>query len=361
MKKLPKILISILIISAFAPILNSAKTHALYIDDEGAPWWTVAELLEYKNFFETELKTTCGSNPDCVRDFYQSKRFNPDDEKMTALIRLIEHQFAVTSINPEQEKIKILFFDTDMMRLMMTGEEHKIEFQDFHFSWYEENFEKLNYYSGNYSNYKRQIRNNEIPEIHNIYSYISALDGKNPFPANQEVEIDATGTNLMNDAHKNIHFYVNSERNFNAVGGAQYKGCTLDPDYVPGMECRLMFSGIMGPKYMPPKENRASTEEPTPAPAPEKPTPEEPTKKEVAQTENPTSFETVKAPKSPNTGTFTSPCISKTIEFPWWLVGLIALGDAAVLWLFWPKPKNRQKSTKKLLTKGKKCDKMVTV
>ena len=121
MKKLPKILISTLIISAFAPILNSAKTHALYIDDDGAPWWTVAELLEYKESVDAELEATCGSDTDCVRDFYQSKRFNPEDEKTMALIRLIEHQFAVTSINPEQEKIKILFFDTDMMHLMMTG------------------------------------------------------------------------------------------------------------------------------------------------------------------------------------------------------------------------------------------------
>ena len=337
MKKLPIILTTLIMSAVFAGLF-SEKAQAFYIAEDGSPWWTVSELLEYKKTVDGEAKELCGDDTECVRDFYRSKEMDFEDEKNMALMRLLRQQFAVTSINPHQEKIKILFFDTDMMRLLMSGEEHQIDFQDIHLSWFDEDFEKRSYYAGNYSSYKQEIRNNAISGIHNIYSYNSQLDGKNPFPANQEVEIDASGTNLAGNSSGIVNFYVNSARNFNVAGGAQYKDCLLAADYGEGTECRLMFSGIMGPRYMPPREtvmtilaaglgssgeNQGSNSNVSVA------------KESIKVQDNNQPV----LPKAPDTGSNseTMQTCGKTVEFPWWLAGLIAFGDAVVLWLFWPK------------------------
>ena len=51
-------------------------------------------------------------------------------------------------------------------------------------------------------------------------------------------------------------------------------------------------------------------------------------------------------PKAPNTGA--QPCMTKSIEFPWWLGALIVIGNVAFLWAFWPKS---PKKSKKVLDK----------
>lgn len=387
MKKLPKILLSTLIISVFTPVLNSAKTHALEIDSAGRSWWTISEMLEYKSVIDEEEKNLCAGNIECLTNYRQTKL--AEEEKFNALIRLQAYQLMPTELNFKNKTIKILLFDENM-RVRDTSREPQTGVVINELAiWLGYNNDPTNNIIGHKI---RKIVNNEVPEIYPIFGFTS----DNPIELQKDQEIEyPMMTNLENLENYNLsHIRYSTRANY--FNGSMITGpvsclyatnllngkCVL---YVSARDFRYMFEGEVE-KPAEPEQPIEPTEpeepeEPTKPEEPDAPTepgqpiqPEEPTEpgQPIQPTEPKTPVETTttynvpmndtnSTPLSPNTGTFTTPCVSKTIEFPWWLIGLIALGDAAVLWLFWPKPKNRQKSTKKLLTKGKKCDKMITV
>ena len=125
------------------------------------------------------------------------------------------------------------------------------------------------------------------------------------------------------------------------------------------MECKLMFSGDQWVSYFPPRneiepedntisdepvdETTEPTDESTTEPLPITDIPAQPSGSN-GETGNGSATvaeivsQTLTAPlKTPNTGTMASPCGQKTVDFPWWLIFVIALGDMAILWFFLPR------------------------
>ena len=185
---------------------------------------------------------------------------------------------------------------------------------------------------------------------------------------NQEFEISVGGSNLNQNTSGEIAYGAYADPYFNAAGRFIYTSCLSEPDYVEGIECKMMVSPEKGIKFFPPRETTEAAE-PTDygdidndsqdgltgqddvnlrddetSEQPEALTAQSETDSggtipELALGKN-TSLQVVDVmPKTPNTGTYSNPCAQKTVEFPWWLVVIIALGDAAILWLFWPRGK----------------------
>ncbi|MBR0372630.1 hypothetical protein IJH72_01660 [Candidatus Saccharibacteria bacterium] len=424
MKKIP-ILLSIFSIFmgnlTIAPLNVSAK----YREDE-TTWYTVDELLEFSEEVRTEEELLCGDNQDCRMELHFSHfEEGAEHEKYRALYMLEESQFWVTSINPGQETISVLYFDEEPFLKMMGIEEHHP--LDFIFlAW----FDEINGAIGNY-NHELPIEPQFPEDLHLLYADESLSYSSEGFPSSEQFNLPIAPTNLRDNHLGYIYLAVFGEY-FNSKGYVDYSSCLTEPDYGDGVECRLMFSADRGYRYFPPRETIDEPETIEPTEKPENPTeptspinPENPTDLTESKpltdpegpsnvTENPinenlldeamtethqelktsddreenrTKYLTVTEktsstpgvvaysvsstnPVNPTDSTISranestkesvtsvnplgekevslpeagelNPKCEQIVIFPWWIILLLIIGDAIILWFFWPKNSKR--------------------
>ncbi len=387
MKKLPTLLLPTLIFGLIGSIAANPKASALYKEEDDTTWYSVPELLEYKEELDRETADTCGEDSYCLEELFFSK-MDSNDSKFCALEQLTQQQIVVTSVNLTEETIKVLFFDEDMMIKHM-GISERLALGEFYMGWFDEDVERIY----NYGIYAEDLMNDTLPGAHYLYAQRDVSE--NIIPANEEYLIDVSSRGLNLNSSGEIAYAAFAEPYFNAMGRFYpYGSCLLEPDYTEGTECRLMLSAEKGQRFFPPRETieaeveSGSSTSPLAEEATENINKEDPkeenvipeetlfhaeeiqdetsekdyTRNEEEEIENNTlsalqnneifalgqlnqqsiSSQTI---KSPNTGTNTNPCNQRTVEFPWWLVILIALGDIVVLWLFWPKSHKKSKKS----------------
>ncbi len=108
MKKRPILLLS-LFLGVIFNLLFSVKSHALSTDGNGITWYTVAELLEYKEQVGIEEREKCSSDVACLKSYRENKKKN--DEKYAALATLEPWQIRLTSINLKTGTVKLVIFE----------------------------------------------------------------------------------------------------------------------------------------------------------------------------------------------------------------------------------------------------------
>ncbi len=243
MKRIPKILISSLMLSSV--FIPPSPTFAA-IADKGTTWWSVEELLEFNEEVELEKAAECGDDEECKMEF----GFTMFDRgpKYSALNSLLDAQIWVTSVNPAEETIKVLFFDDEMM-LKHMGIEEKIHLEHLYVGWVEE-------WSGQIFNYDHdRFIGGSITGNHPMYDGNSEVDGEDWIPAWEEYELSVAGSNLIDNTHGRIDYAVFAKNNmFNAQGSFDYLSCLNAADYQEGMECKMYISGDQGVSYFPPRE-----------------------------------------------------------------------------------------------------------
>lgn len=382
MKKISIIILS-LIIGLVSIGTRTSDVSAIYVDNKDRTWYTVPELLEYKEQYDREAEEICGNDFYCLEELYFSK-MDSGESKFQALEQLTQQQIVMTAINPGEETIKVLFFDEDMMMKHM-GVSEPLTLGEFYMGWFEYDSNRI----FNYGIYSDELFADSLPGAHMVYAQMDNFGDR--ILANQEFELSVNGSNLIENTSGVISYAAFADPYFNTMGYFGYTSCLMEPDYVEGTECRLMFSAEEGYRYFPPRETFLVDERTDVVMM----TTGDDSKKEdesegvadvdsdtdtntdtddadnddmVKEEDNETNMEegngermdineNVKDEsaslsssgtniKSPNTGA--GPCVQKTIEFPWWLMVLIAIGDAVILWLFWPKS---LKKSKKVLDK----------
>ena len=252
MKRIPILFLSILISSL---LLVPIKPTSAMMEARGTTWWTVEELLEFYQEVEQEKEEECGDNQDCKMEFNFS--MYEKGPKYSALESFIQGQFWITSVNPAEETIKVLFFDEDMM-LKQMGIEEKLELEHLYIAWFE-NW-KTQVYNGDYEHFY----DGYMEGLHKMYAGISSIDGPNWIPAWQELELSVAGSHLVENAQGIITFSVFAENNmFNAQGSTNYLGCLREPDYSYGTECKMYVSGDQGMSFFPPREQTEEQNEET--------------------------------------------------------------------------------------------------
>lgn len=389
MKKLTTLLLSTLILGLVSPTTTTPKASALYKEEDGTTWYSVPELLEYKEEYDREAANICGEDTHCLEELFFSE-MESENPKFWALEQLTQQQIVVTSVNPTEETIKVLFFDENMM-LKHMGISEPLTLGEFYMGWFDHDVDRIY----NYGIYAEDLMNDTLSGAH--YLYAQRNDSENIIPSNEEFLIDVAGSGLSLNSSGEIAYAAFAEPYFNAMGRfSPYGSCLMEPDYAEGTECRLMLSAEKGQRFFPPREATEKEilkfDSPVIRQVEDLEGREEDDSKEVPAEENDVQGETrpqaeemqdeglgdkyiesgavfatsqndgilssgqmtsqsttSQGVKAPSTGTATSPCGQKTIEFPWWLVILIALGDIVVLWLFWPKS---HKKPKKVLDKN---------
>lgn len=350
MKRIP-VLLTLMFCAIFSALF-SAKTQALYKDEDGVVWWSVEDLLEFSEVADAEEEELCGEDLSCREELFYS-RFESEDERYTALNMLKEGRFWVASVNPTEETLEVLYFDEDEWLKRWGIEEHQP--LDFIFlAW----FEQINGQIGNYNHYL-PIEPQFSDDLHLVYADSSeSYDINNGFPANKPFKLPINNTNIIDNSLGRLYIAVFGE-NFNSKGYTDYSSCLTD--YKEGETCELMFSPGRGYNYFPLRKTTIENE-------PSENTIIENTESdEIEHTELIISQETTEdksnlepqtvteetlkpvSPfliKAPNTGSYTNLC-EKTIEFPWWFGGILLLGNITALWLFLPQ--KSQKISKKSL------------
>ena len=349
MKKLPIALLG-LTMCIIGQTFASSNASAMY-REQGTTWWTTQELLDFKEQAEREELETCGNNQGCREELFFS-RLESEDTRYQALEMMLQSRFVVTSINPGQEKIKVIYFDEEPMLKRMGIEEHD-PLKHIFMAW----FDQDNHAITNYS-YQYPYQNQFPDDIHLIYIGDKETYSSTGFPANQEFELPIEVTGLSNNHLASIKVATFANQ-YNSMGQANYSSCTREYDYAPEVGCRIMYSAEQGSKYFPPREtieqNQINLTEDSISETPDTPTPEtgeletpdnstllaqssftEDDKNEFVVTSLKNTDEPISTIKTPETGTLTHEC-NKVVEFPWWLALLLMLGNATLLWLFWPK------------------------
>lgn len=362
MKKLPTTILSTLIMGL--ALIPSLPTHAT-IEENGTTWWSVGELLNFYPEVEAEKAIECGDNQDCRMEF----GFNMIEKggKYRALSRLIDMQFWVTSVNPNDQSLKVLFFDEEMM-LKRMGIEEKISLEKLTIGWFDEWKDQVFHHSFD------ELTSGSVSDYNLLYTGTSpeALSDITPW---KESSIQFSDPNLADNHSGRLAYYVYASP-FNAVGMFDYSSCLRNLDYEYGSECKMYISSEERVSYFPPRQE-----------ASEQPIAETTTEELVTDTTEPqddtnqsaevssgnreevnnttgitdtTTSSTVTdttitpsdepvstsvemtSPKAPNTGKGTC---EQIVEFPWWFMGLLTLVDIVALWLFWP-TKSIKKSKK---------------
>lgn len=328
-----------LIAGAFSPLGVSAH----YLDKKGRSWYTVSELLDYKEEVDMETEQKCGDDTYCKEELYFF-RMESEDLKYQALSQLIQQQFVLTAVNPGAETIKVLFFGEDAM-LKTMGISEKLTLSELYIGWFDYEIERI----FNYGSYPDQLLTDTMPGAHLIYGrrgteLYGEWTDEGPgegIMADQEVEIYVPGAELVSNTSGRIAYAAFAEPYFNAMGTFDYSSCLLEEDYTEGAECQLMFSAEESSRYFPSRETVLLAEEDELVIASLAEADESMREKEFLS-------QSIKSAelKAPNTGA--APIKERQIEFPWWLILLIGLGVMAILWVLWPKS---PKTAKKVLDK----------
>ncbi len=296
----------------------------------------------------------CGENQDCQTEFNYT--LIERGEKYSALNNLIEAQFWVTSINPETETIKVLFFDDDMM-LRRMGIKEKLEIETLFIGWIEESVGHFYYYNHD------GPEDGSVPGLHHLYT--SDYEDVNEIIPWQENEFQMFDPDASGNTSGLLSFSIFAKDNlFNAQGVFDYSNCLNSPDYTFGTECKMYISGDQWVSYFPPREE-ISLNEPESTTDPIEISAEESSETEPENMEKGTESNeelepgfgsetasdsepltsNLAIPEAPNTG---KASCERVIELPWWFLALLGLGDLIALWLFWPtknhkNPKNLHK------------------
>lgn len=354
---------------------------------DGAPAWSVNEMIAVNHKLEAERQAKCGNDAVCRDQLYIEQQSR--DGISHALLGYNNKYFLITAVYPEQNKIKVVFHGDDQW-LKAIGFNYGTPIEELIVSWFDEGIRVYNNgewadaiaigepWDGSHVLYAKNIYGGfgweEEPIEHEEFR----------FPTDEEFEITTDNPNdfLINNTTRKIHFRAFGYARNNIIDNADsydYSACYNSPDYSPEIGCHLFYDERYRFFYLPyeilPTEfhytyvNSDSTS-PDPASNTEDPINNDLTDNPTDEPTNPSGTDLSDEPINPatdsrtgsvvnesgattgsNTNTSTVPNTGEatadqnySTEFPWWLGVIFTVGVAAIVWFAWP---THKKSSKK--------------
>ncbi len=179
--------------------------------------------------------------------------------------------FLITSINPSLETMTLNYTDPMEAHFKEMGlPTDPIDLTSLYMFWLEpgdKDPEKDARYTDNYA---KQIEDGEPePDVHVILSRNNNTDGTDWLEIGKETEFQIKGSHLSSPDFDGRIFHKLSGSNgvIWSRGSVHISECINSPDYIPGMDCKLMMRDDGRFVYLP--TARKAIEEPTPEPKPE--------------------------------------------------------------------------------------------
>ena len=403
------------ILLALASALNPVSVHAETVQN-GVTYWTISEMMEFKETIDKEIQDICGDDYHCEDDT-RYEYYRRGGKYRALEVADMVGGFMVTNINPALEKITIRYTSLEDIWFRHSGIEpiHE-DIISLYMVWIDEGVGDPFVDTRFMYNYAERLEAGEdIPGVHVVLAKNNSKDGTGWLEEGKETEFSIAGSDIvnMNPSGRIYHKLGGNIGMSISIGTTFLSECLDSPDYELGMDCRLVIGDDGSYSYIPMK---VATSAPTPKdpdnlqriddqimqdilndlygedPEPDMPTPEsepEPTEKPEELTTEPTdepelNLEPTPEPElilipepiisepapvqiqgklptlttsitvtAPDTGASTDDK-NRALEMPWWIAALIISGGILLVWWFMPTRLTKfQKKSKKSVDKSK--------
>ena len=342
-----------LFLISFFTIISSVgltlPTFAVAPESDNKKFWTIPELIELREEDVMERGSLCEEDLECeINRHFELLERGGEYSILNSFNNMI---LLITSINPSNSTIRVLFHDENpMMRRM--GEMEPAILDEIFIAWFSSQPIMFNNYYAKHSHYSM--------EMSFLFSGSASTNGYGWFTPNQEVELQIDHAEALLKSPHYIFFTMEGE-NTSVSGMHDYSNCIESPFFEEGMECRMVFDdtgnfdflpfwpGSDSPAYNPYSieegyggtidDNTESnsdiiTDNPETAATPSEENDAQATQLADATPETALNY--------PDTGSFTeSPNPSKRDKNSVWCpILIIFLSDLFIFWWFWPEERS---------------------
>ena len=220
-------------------------------------YWSIKELLEYEPTAIALHDSTCGDDNDCkIKIYYEQDDYHVGGI-YSAWRAFKDNRLLVTSINPVADSFRIFYQNESLIFKYLGMYEWPESLNEISAVWLDENasfyWDETENLSQPYPWYVVAQRNGK--DTNGVHFLLSEDNEKQPygwFPENQEVEFHDVSYSLEQNKQNIIYAEMHSEQMY-FLNIADYSGCLASPYYQNGMECRLLFSeaGFLYEPYWP--------------------------------------------------------------------------------------------------------------
>lgn len=196
--------------------------------------WTLEELEFFSEIANQELEDYCKKSADyreCTM-FYSYDR-EAENDIYLAVNAFDREKILITSINPGNQTVKVIFRDEDRELERMIGIKRKEAMDVFYLARFDKGYKIYDITSS--------ITLHTEPEAHSVFAGKASELGDGWLTPNLETELKVA--NLENDPNvDNILFYLMTDVGDSTnIGSYDYNSCVKSPDYQPGNECQLVY------------------------------------------------------------------------------------------------------------------------
>lgn len=355
-KKLPLIIPTLILLASIAsPFSTGVYATAT---NPTSYQWSINDLAAIKQEVEDELDSLCHDDKTCRRETAEEKRWTDD---RYGLAEGYDHTlFAISAINPSKSTVKVYFndkisspFDRDTTKQAIA--------EDLYLYWFDDG-------AMDYSRFYQAASRDELDPANKVLVNKASTLGSGWLTPNQDVEITIDDASFLSRTPHMLEFYFKADIS-DVVSSVKYDDCINSPFYHEGMECRLMYNSWMERAYFPFEPDELTPIAKAKAAALTSAQSDAATTNINSATDNGTTSEVAsnnnEAPtasnltdsygditiadgsaiKSPETGKGKSQ--ESAIELPWWMITILIMGAATLVWLFYPNHQNHKKSSKK--------------
>ena len=255
MKKI--VILLFIVFTTVSSAFFEQKTVSASAVIDNKEYWSIKELLEYEPTAIALHDSTCGDDNDCKIKIY----YEQDDYHVggiySAWRAFKDNRLLVTSINPAADSFRIFYQNESLIFKYLGMYEWPESLNEISAVWLDENtsfyWDETENLSQPYPWYVVAQRNGK--DTSGVHFLLSEDNEKQPygwFPENQEVEFHDVSYNLEQNKQNIIYAEMHSEQMY-FLNIADYSGCLASPYYQNGMECRLLFSeaGFLYEPYWP--------------------------------------------------------------------------------------------------------------
>ena len=356
-KKLPLIIPTLILLASIAsPFSTGVYATAT---NPTSYQWSINDLAAIKQEVEDELDSLCHDDKTCRRETTEEKRWTDDRYE---LVEGYDHTlFAISAINPSKSTIKV-FFNSEITSRFHGGTTSQAVSEDLYLYWFDDG-------AMDYSQFYQAASRDELDPANKVLVNKASALGSGWLTPNQDVEIAIDDASFFSRTPHMLEYYFKADIS-DVVGSIKYDDCINSPFYHEGMECRLMYNSWMERAYFPFEPDELTPIAKAKAAALTSIQSDTVAANDASGTEGAaTSSETISDDntsitndladsndsaaiaasgpivKSPETGTGKNQ--ESAIELPWWMIAILIMGAATLVWLFYPNHQNHKKSSKK--------------
>lgn len=325
-------------------ILISACTR-INVSAIGPSSWTFEEMSVFSHQIEELKEAYCEEHPNPYMPemcYYEYQWDGEDQDKYNATSAYNMNGLIITAINPSKKSFRIYFKSIELgyKRIGFAPSDYTHDLASLYIAQFDNGYPMGSYWE--------DIENGVVdPHRHTIYAGTAKSNGDHWIPSDEEVELPIGDISVNPESSR--HIQINYKTTLGISYGIYYdlSECLDSPNYREGMECQIRYRNSDNMIFFVPAEPVDivvnSLDDNTPIDDKEN-QPDINIDQEnsflipVSVIDEPelTKSDTGMVVKAPETGVNTNETCIKTIEFPWWLIPILVLGDIILLWWFSP-------------------------